>query len=150
MTSADARDQEIQQLYYTQGWSAIEIGAEYGLSRSRVHRIVAAGPPHEDLDDEGEAVMLGGDCYEPVPPFTYCATETVITRLPGDDHPTAQEVERWTDVNGWSCSVLDLYRAVQHPAGEGRYEEADAIQAQIDAERQRWRLAVRSLKARYS
>lgn len=82
--------------------------------------------------------MLVADPYEPQPPFTFVGTETVLVVIDKTDEPRTQEVERWLDDNGRSCSVLDLYRAVQHPAGEGDYETSDRIQAQIDAERARW------------
>ena len=38
------RDERIRERYAA-GESAIELGLEYGLSRSQIHRIVAAGPP---------------------------------------------------------------------------------------------------------
>ena len=68
VTSTDERDARIRTEYYA-GTSAIELGVEYGLSRSQIHRIVAAGPPvngysDDDLDDED---VFGVDDYEPVP-----------------------------------------------------------------------------------
>jgi hypothetical protein len=134
------RDEQIRRAYYA-GTSAIELGATHGLSRSQVHRIVAAGPPDvDDFDDDDFDEDDEGLCEpEPTPPFTYCGTELV--RLVGKkgDELRAVKAERWTDANGRACSELDLYRASAHPAGEGDYERSDAIRAQIDAERERWR-----------
>lgn len=65
MTSGVERDAYIRAQYYA-GRSAIELGAELRLSRSQVHRIVAAGPPANDADtdaagDDEDPWVMGED-----------------------------------------------------------------------------------------
>lgn len=62
MSSGDERDDYIRQLR-ADGWTAIEIGDEVGLSRSQVHRILAVvGDPargdDDDLDDTAGRLAL--------------------------------------------------------------------------------------------
>jgi hypothetical protein len=59
VTSGDDRDAYIRQLR-AEGWTAVEIGAEVGLSRSQVHRILAVvGDPARGDDDDEDPSELG-------------------------------------------------------------------------------------------
>jgi hypothetical protein len=99
---------------------------------------VAAGPPEERDDDEVSLAVLVADPFEPTPPFTFCGTETVLVVVGKGDEPSTQESGRWLDANGRSCTVLDLWRWVTHRDGEGDYDAADRVRADIERERAAW------------
>lgn len=124
------RDTAIRREYYA-GRSAIELGTEYGLSRSQVHRIVAAGPPDDDLDDDDNGG--GYDDYEPVPPFVF-----VGMAAPEDykGNPLCDGYGRPFPpgpraVDGRGVSVpnpeLDIYRWCAHADAEGDSEGAQRV-----------------------
>lgn len=52
--SIEDRDYFIRQAYYDEGRSAVELAVEWDLSRSQIHRIVAAGPSAADDDDSDD------------------------------------------------------------------------------------------------
>ena len=63
VTSNNGRDVDIREQYHA-GRSAIELGAELGLSRSQNHRIVATGPP-------SAVVLVGVQPRQPVGRSSY-------------------------------------------------------------------------------
>lgn len=110
------RDAYIRAQYYA-GRSAIELGAELGLSRSQVHRIVAVGPPPDDADDDqGTEVLLDSDGERVVvPPLTYVGTE---------GH-NGKAYARWVDTVG-PVNELEIWRHRFRNGSEGDAElEAD-------------------------
>lgn len=124
------RDVYIWQLR-AEGWSAVEIADEVGLSRSQVHRILAAAPPPEDdeldLDeddlDAADLALLTADDddYEPVPPIRF------VGIVLGDRN--RKDDWRYVDSAAHSISSLDLYRYTQELNNSGREAEHDALEA---------------------
>ena len=136
VTSVDAdRDEYIRELR-AGGWSVIEIADEVGLSRSQVHRILAAAPPGDDGDeldiderdiDGGELALLGAsgsrDERELVPPIQFVGVVRGVDGM-GDEW-------RYVDAVG-SVSGLELYRYRQMLDREGRTEELAELEAALD------------------
>lgn len=150
------RDTAIRARYYA-GESAIELGADYGLSRSQIHRIVAAGVPDgyddDDLDDAGGMLVL--DDYEPIPPFVFVGMADPQDRngrplVDGNGHPFPPG-PRAIDGNGASVSnpELEIYRWCVHAEVDGDSDGAEWVRADwarqlaeagvsYDDERGRW------------
>jgi hypothetical protein len=136
VTSTDERDARIRTEYYA-GTSAIELGVEYGLSRSQIHRIVAAGPPvngysDDDLDDED---VFGVDDYEPVPPFVFVGLATPEDHkgnpLGDGNGRVFGPGPRAIDGRGVSVSnpELEIWRWCTHAEAEGDFDAAERVRA---------------------
>jgi lambda repressor-like predicted transcriptional regulator len=89
---------------HVQGYSIRAISREVGLSRSRVHQIIAASTAEAE---ERLAELDAEDSDELVPPF----------RFVGMDPPEGgrRAVERFVDGNGIPCNVLGIWRADRDP-----------------------------------
>ncbi|MGO9157316.1 helix-turn-helix domain-containing protein [Mycobacterium sp.] len=117
-----------------EGLSIRAIADELKLSKSAVHRMLAAA---DDLDDEDDleerelALLDGNPGYEAVPPFEFVGIATVTQESPGWDVPQVAEEARFVDANGRSVSLLDIYRADFGDGSEGHGLMADA-RAQIE------------------
>lgn len=110
MSSGDDRADYIWQLR-ADGWSAVEIADEVGLSRSQVHRILAVvGDPARgdvDVDDDDPdpwtdelarlARLDGEDDTDPPGPYTFVGHDEY-------DEP------RWLASDGRSANALHVYR----------------------------------------
>ena len=106
-----------------------------GLSRSQVHRIVAAGPPPANRRRRGPRA--------PTSWIRLAATGRVDDDGVVRDWPVtctgivvgvgaaACEI-RWLDARGRPRSELHVYRGLQELDNAGRYDEADVQRADID------------------
>src|SRR6185437_10308554 len=121
------RDEQIAAMH-ADGWSIRAIAREVGLSRSRVHQIIdavadAAADYDGETDEEIETVLALMDATEVDEdelqgPFRYLGTDAT-----GD---------RFADVNGTSCNLLNIYR-LAHQRGEC-YDELGKFYCGIDHE----------------
>ena len=131
VTSSDERDEYIRELY-AGGWSAIEIGLETGLSRSQVHRVVAAGPPPPTDDDDFDAEVVRLAAMDSVDDDGVVRDWPVTcTGIVVGVGAAACEI-RWLDARGRPRSELHVYRGLQELDNAGRYDEADVQRADID------------------
>jgi hypothetical protein len=146
VTSNNGRDVYIREQYYA-GRSAIELGAELGLSRSQIHRIVAAGPPGTDdeYDDltADELIRLDADEDEyPPPPWTFCGVEQQILSMGRGEEPRLVECERWITADGRPVNELDMYRWRMYQIHDHDDREG-AERVEADTDRQRAEYAAR-------
>ena len=145
VTSNNGRDAHIREQYYA-GRSAIELGAELGLSRSQIHRIAAAGPPGTDDDDEyddltaDELIRLDADEDEyPPPPWTFCGVELESLPMGRGEQPRLVECERWITADGRPVNALDMYRWRMYEANEhDNAEGVRAVEADMERQRREW------------
>lgn len=119
----DDRDERIRR-QYANGWSAIEIADDEGLSRSQVHRILAAAPPPDDAEPTVMADDDEDDDYEPQPPLTFVGVDPGVG-LNVDDW-------RYVDSAGVSVSSCQVYRCIQRLQSDDRWDDADEIEADLE------------------
>jgi hypothetical protein len=131
VSSTDDRDGFIRREYFDEGRSAIELAAEWGLSRSQIHRIVAAGPPVDGDDpdplgliEDGSEMAADGDEFDAVGPFTF----TGMSGRPNDPD------EVFVDAAGRVCVRVDVFRACCVMRDAGDFEGARAVRADVDAQ----------------
>lgn len=128
----EERDGRIRE-QYANGWSAVEIADDEGLSRSQVHRILAAAPDDDDDDSEPTAADRydARDDHEPVLPIRFVG----ITRGNGID---VHDDWRYLDAEGYSVSALTLHRFLRDMDAEDNWSgvRTDAINAALEAQYQ--------------
>lgn len=129
----DERDAYIAELRRG-GWSAMEIADEVGLSRSQVHRILAAVADEDDdeLDELARLTRMdaGDDPDDPDdpegnmvdPPLTFVGIDFT-------DDPRGEE--RVMDAAGRHVDALRLYRWRWHHEGDGHDAEREAVLADL-------------------
>jgi len=134
VSSDDDRDAYIRALR-AEGWTAVEIAEEVGLSRSQVHRILvvvgdpARERPDEDDEDawvlgENEAELAAPEDPEPVPPWTYV----------GMDETGPEPEPRFIDARNRPVDSLARYRYGQHLRELGDCEGARRLDADTGAQ----------------
>lgn len=111
---------------YEDGYSVRAIARTVGISRRQVENILAEAIEVEDeLDDDERTVVLDAeDDHEPVPPFVFVGIEVGVYPMEDD--------WRYLDATGHPTSELDIYRHKLALWASDRYDEADAIEADLD------------------
>jgi hypothetical protein len=131
VTSSDERDRRVRRLYRS-GVPAVLIGVEVGLSRSQVHRIVAAGDDADDVDDDLTAEELSTLAAaeaepDPVPPLRYCGMRAGLTDGRVSHDPVV------VDATGREIDPLTLWR-FKYTLGEaGDFEGKHRLDAELRA-----------------
>jgi hypothetical protein len=97
---------------HLQGYSVRQIGQEVGLSRSRVHQIIAAAHQARDVSEAEDRLSVldaETDAEGLVPPFVFV----------GMDPPQGgrRAVERFVEGNGKPCNMLGIWRADRDEMG---------------------------------
>lgn len=137
MTSMDAAAEVLR--LHAKGLSIRAIAELTGLSKSTVHRILAAVGTDFSADDpddlDGVALLDTEDADVPMlPPFVFVGMEPVVLEQPGCDGGQPAWEERFLDAHGRSCTRQDVYRA------RAELEERDDYDAAVvmkeDVERQ--------------
>jgi hypothetical protein len=112
-----------------QGFLIRAIADRLGLSRSSVHRRLAAAA-NDLADDDG-----GGrfeDPYQPIP-RTRSAVSRRWSSPDRHDDPRTGQAERYLDAKGVPCTVLDIWRWCTYAEAEREdYAGADAVRDDIE------------------
>jgi hypothetical protein len=125
VTSDNGRDPHIVYLH-GQGRSIRSIAREVGLSRSQVHRILAADA---DDDDARLALMDVDDADPDDPEGDRVDPPLVFVGIDFEGFPRG--VERVLDAAGRHVDGLRLYRWRQHHDGDGHDAELEAAEADL-------------------
>jgi hypothetical protein len=120
------------------GWSAMEIADEVGLSRSQVHRILAAGADEDD-DELARLTRMNSDIDPDDPEGNMVNPPLTFVGIEFEGNPCG--VARVMDAAGRHVDELRLYRWKWHYDGDGHDAEREAVLADLDRQiaAQGWR-----------